>query len=119
MPMYGNKINTIIISAACICFGLLLLILTGIYSNNYYHNFRHHFPTRYMQNNATIQNWMTIHFISRLYNIPQQQLLNALHMTQTQTQNKSIMAIAYSQHESTAQIITIIQKVIHQLHTKQ
>ena len=117
--MYGNKINTIIIAAVCICFGILLLVLTGIYSNYFYRNFRHHILPGYVQNNKTIQDWMTIHYISRLYDIPQQQLLNALHMSQSQTQYRTIMSIAYSQHKNTSQIIIIIQKTIHQYKTKQ
>lgn len=117
--MYGNKTNTLIVALVCIFLGLLLLILTGIYSNYFYHNFRHHIPPQYPYNNKSIQDWMTIRFISRIDNVPQQQLLNALHMTQTQTQYRSIMAIAYAQHESTTQIISIIQKTIHQFHTNQ
>lgn len=99
--------------------GLFFLVGTGIYARYFYRQTPHHAPSRTLRDVNVIKDWMTIHYVARVYVVPEQMLLDAVHVTQQQAKSKSIATIAKSQKVPTAQILNTIQTTIVEYHAAQ
>lgn len=59
-----------------------------------------------------IQGWMTIHYISRTYDVPEQILLEEMHLSSANFRRLSLMKIAKQQGKSTNQVIAEVRNII-------
>ena len=115
--MFIQKVKTFFlkrIEIICLVIGLGVLVLTIIYTAQYYHNPTHHVPNHVSRDVNAIQDWMTIHYIARAYGVPDQVLLNAIGINQQQATHQSIKAIAQMQGKSSDQLLKKIRAAIQQ-----
>ncbi|HUD44766.1 MAG TPA: hypothetical protein VMR41_04445 [Patescibacteria group bacterium] len=102
------------IALVTICIGVFFLLVSGIYLFTDVRTIHHYYSIRHISNVDMIQNWMTLHYISNSFAVPEQVLLNATHTTLQQSHHQSLSNLAKTHNESAQQLIATIRSVILQ-----
>jgi hypothetical protein len=100
------------IAIILICVGAFAMIFSSFYLFDNIYSIRHYYTIRHRSDVSMIQSWMTLHYISRSYSVPEQLLLDSINTTSQQAHLQSLNNIAKEHHETAGQVIAIIRSVI-------
>ena len=105
-----NKKRQIAIAAVIVGSVILIIGVAGLVMN--LTTVKKAYTVRSSNNVNTIQTWMTLHYISLSFNVPESVLLKATNTTLIQARRQSIAALAKKHNETTAQLVSIIKTAI-------
>jgi hypothetical protein len=97
-----------------VCLGVLIFVIGSIYLIKDVSTIRHFYTIRHRNNVNMIQTWMTLHYISSSYDVPEQVLLDATHTTLQQARHQSLSNLAKMHMESPSHVIAIVSaEILH------
>jgi hypothetical protein len=117
--MLPNTSSSRQLAAAAVVVGLIFLVIAAVYASGYSHRPRQHLPPPRLADVSTIEDWMTVHYVAVAYAVPEQRLLDALHVNAQQSRRQSLADIARAQHTSPDQILAIVRSEVQQYQQNQ